>query len=143
MPRVALPIRLDIQTRSTLKKLVQSSSTPQAMALRSRIVLAAAEGANNQQIAAMLKIPPVTAGKCSSAVCGRETRYSGVGPDTAFVAAERQKGPCLDQRIRPARHPDAVGRPGDCHRQSDRPCPRPPDQCGLPGLPGRGREVLS
>ncbi len=63
MPRVALPIRLDIQTRSTLKKLVQSSSTPQAMALRSRIVLAAAEGANNQQIAARLKIPPVTAGK--------------------------------------------------------------------------------
>jgi transposase len=33
------------------------------MALRSRIILAAAEGVNNQQIAAMLKIPPVTAGK--------------------------------------------------------------------------------
>src|SRR6266699_2848873 len=63
MPRVALPLQLDAQTRSTLNKFVQSSSTPQTLALRSRIVLAAAHGSNNQQIAAALKLPPVTVGK--------------------------------------------------------------------------------
>jgi FixJ family two-component response regulator len=63
MPRVALPVQLTAETRSTLDKLVHSSSTPQSLALRSRIVLAAAEGSNNQQIAAALRIPPVTVGK--------------------------------------------------------------------------------
>jgi transposase len=63
MPRVALPIQLDAQTRSTLDKFVHSSSTPQSLALRSRIVLAAAEGWSNQQIAAALKIPAITVGK--------------------------------------------------------------------------------
>src|SRR6202165_1742569 len=63
MPRVALPVQLSAETRFTLDKFVHSSSTPQALALRSRIVLAAADGSNNQQIAAALKIPPVTVGK--------------------------------------------------------------------------------
>jgi transposase len=63
MPRVALPVHLDAATRRTLEKFVQSSSTPQALALRSRIVLAAAGGATNQQIAATLQVPPVTVGK--------------------------------------------------------------------------------
>ena len=63
MPRVALPLELDAQTRSTLNKFVLSSSTPQSLALRSRIVLAAAGGSNNQQIAAALQVPPITVGK--------------------------------------------------------------------------------
>src|SRR5437763_7268115 len=63
MSRVALPLQLDAPTRSTLDKLIRSSSTSQSLALRSRIVLAAADGANNQQIAAVLKIPAVTVGK--------------------------------------------------------------------------------
>src|ERR1700680_51182 len=63
MPRVALPLNLDVQTRKTLDKFVASPSTPQSLALRSRIVLAAADGSNNQEIAAALKIPPVTVGK--------------------------------------------------------------------------------
>jgi len=63
MARIALPLQLDAQMRSTLGKFVDSSSTPQALALRSRIVLAAAGGSNNQQIAAALKIPAITAGK--------------------------------------------------------------------------------
>ena len=60
---MALPLQLDVQTRSTLDKFVHSSSTPQSLAQRSRIVLAAADGSNNQQIAAELKIPPITVGK--------------------------------------------------------------------------------
>ena len=63
MPRVALPIQLDAQIRRILNRFVHSSSTAQSLALRSRIVLAAADGSNNQQIAAALKIPPITAGK--------------------------------------------------------------------------------
>ena len=63
MGRVAPPLSLDAETRSSLAKLIQSSSTPQALAMRSRIVLAAAEGKENQQIAADLRIPPVTVGK--------------------------------------------------------------------------------
>ncbi len=50
-------------TRHTLDTFVGSSSTPQSLALRSRIVLAAAEGSNNQQIAAALRIPAITVGK--------------------------------------------------------------------------------
>ncbi|HXJ38567.1 MAG TPA: IS630 family transposase [Bryobacteraceae bacterium] len=63
MPRVALPLQIDAQTRNTLEKFVHSSSTPQSLAMRSRIVLAAADGSNNQQIAAELRIPPITVGK--------------------------------------------------------------------------------
>ena len=63
MARIAPPVSLDAETRSSLAKLIQSSSTPQALAMRSRIVLAAAEGVENRQIAADLRIPPVTVGK--------------------------------------------------------------------------------
>jgi len=53
---------------------VQAPSTPQAVALRSRIVLAAAQGRSNQQIASDLGIPEVTVGKWrrSYAALGRE-----------------------------------------------------------------------
>lgn len=63
MSRVALSVQLNAETRSTLTKFVQSSSTPQSLAQRSRIVLAAANGSSNQDIAATLKIPAVTVGK--------------------------------------------------------------------------------
>ena len=63
MARIALPIQLSAEVRGTLDRFVHSSSTPQSLALRSRIVLAAAEGSSNQQIAAALKLPPVTVGK--------------------------------------------------------------------------------
>jgi transposase len=63
MPRVALPLQIDFETRSTLNQLIRSASTPQSLALRSRIVLAAAAGSTNQQIASELKIPAITVGK--------------------------------------------------------------------------------
>jgi transposase len=63
MSRVALPLQIDAPTRHTLEKFVHSSSTPQSLAMRSRIVLAAGDGSNNQQIAAALRIPAVTVGK--------------------------------------------------------------------------------
>jgi transposase len=63
MPRVAVPIQFDAQIRRTLGKFAHSPSTAQSLALRSRIVLAAADGSNNRQIASALKIPPITVGK--------------------------------------------------------------------------------
>jgi transposase len=63
MPRVAPAIELNSVTKATLNHLVRSPSTPQGLALRSRIVLAAAEGQGNQQIAATLRMPEVTVGK--------------------------------------------------------------------------------
>jgi transposase len=63
MPRGAPPIILDPATRATLNSWVQAASTPQALALRSRIILAAAAGRSNRRIAAELEIPEVTVGK--------------------------------------------------------------------------------
>src|SRR5467141_986044 len=63
MPRVAPAIELNTVMKSTLDHLARSESTPQALALRSRIVLAAAAGQANQQIATALQVPEVTVGK--------------------------------------------------------------------------------
>jgi transposase len=63
MPRVAPAISLDLTTKATLDRLVRSSSTPQNLAQRSRIVLAAAAGRSNQQIADELQLPEVTISK--------------------------------------------------------------------------------
>ena len=63
MPRIAPAVALDSATRSTLTGWVQASYTPQAQVLRSRIVLQAAAGLSNQQIAVVLQIPEVTVGK--------------------------------------------------------------------------------
>jgi transposase len=63
MPRVAPAIALNTMTDTVLRDLVRSPSTPQALALRSQIVLAASEGRSNQEIAARLRIPEVTVGK--------------------------------------------------------------------------------
>ena len=63
MSRVAPAIELNPLSKATLERLVRSPSTPQGLALRGRIVLAAAAGQANQQIATALQIPEVTVGK--------------------------------------------------------------------------------
>jgi putative transposase len=63
MARVAVVVQLDAETRNTLNQFIRSSSTPQSLAKRSRIVLAAADGSSNQQIALQLRIPAITVGK--------------------------------------------------------------------------------
>jgi transposase len=63
MPRTAAAIELNTILKATLDHLVRSPSTPQGLALRSRIILAAARGQTNQRIAAALRIPEVTVGK--------------------------------------------------------------------------------
>src|SRR5450755_400029 len=63
MPRTARQIDLPPGDRVKLERLARSRSTPQGLALRARIVLAAAEGLSNQQIAGTLHVTPATVGK--------------------------------------------------------------------------------
>jgi transposase len=63
MPRVAPPVSLDATMKAALDQRVRSPSTPQGMVQRSRIILAAAAGKSNQQIAGELHMPEVTVGK--------------------------------------------------------------------------------
>jgi len=63
MPRVAPVVTLNSAARAALEQLVRSPSTAQGLAQRSRIILAAAAGRNNQQIAGELGLPEVTVSK--------------------------------------------------------------------------------
>ena len=66
MPRpFASPMRLSPEQRDTLNSLVRARSTPQAMALRCRIVLSAAqpEQPTNQQVADVLDCDRHTVGQ--------------------------------------------------------------------------------
>jgi transposase len=109
MPRIALPVQLDSDTRNTLSQLVRSSSTPQSLALRSRIVLAAADGSSNQQIAAALHLPAITVGKWrrSFAVNGieglRDAPRSGRPPKHDLTVRQRVQ-------TRVCQQPEAQGR---------------------------------
>jgi transposase len=63
MPRVAPAVSIDPPTQAMLRRLVRSPSTRQGLVQRCRIVLAAAAGKSNQQIADELEMPEVTVGK--------------------------------------------------------------------------------
>src|ERR1700758_1726030 len=63
MPRVAPVVSLNPTAKAALDQLVRSPSTPQGLAQRGRIVLAAAAGRTNQQIAGELLMPEVTVSK--------------------------------------------------------------------------------
>jgi transposase len=63
MPRIAPVVSLDPITKATLDHLVRSPSTRQSLVQRCRIVLAAAAGQTNQQIAGDLRMPEVTISK--------------------------------------------------------------------------------
>ena len=53
-------IKLTDEARQGLEKLVRGHNTPQQIALRARIILAAADGQNNSQIAKKLEVSVVT-----------------------------------------------------------------------------------
>src|SRR6516225_9356713 len=63
MPRVAPSINLDHMQRSELQQLVRAPSTAASMAVRARIILAAAEQRSNQEIALRLDLPEITVSK--------------------------------------------------------------------------------
>jgi transposase len=63
MPRVAPTINLDPQARAELERLARAPTTPQAVAQRARLVLAAGQGLSNQKIATRLHLTANTVGK--------------------------------------------------------------------------------
>ncbi len=63
MGRTASPIILGEEDRTKLERWVRSAKTEQRMALRARIVLAAAEGRGNKAIAEALRLRPATVSK--------------------------------------------------------------------------------
>jgi transposase len=65
------PLVLTADDRATLERWARGRSTAQALALRSRIVLASANGATNQQVAAELGVNPTTVGKWRSRYVAR------------------------------------------------------------------------
>lgn len=109
MPRVAPLITLNAVTDTMLRQWIRSPSTPQALALRSRIVLAASAGQSNQQIATALGIPEVTAGKWRRAFA-----TSGIDGlrDAPRSGRPRKHGPAVWQRIqsRACQQPEAYSR---------------------------------
>jgi transposase len=83
MPRVAPKIALSPPARAQLLRLERAPSTPQAVALRARLVLGAADGFSNQQIAAQSHVTVNTVGKW-------RTRYALEG--VAGLAGYRHPG---------------------------------------------------
>jgi transposase len=55
MPRILPPLRLSVSDRDELERWVNAHGTPQQVALRSRIILAAAEGQSDSRIAQELE----------------------------------------------------------------------------------------
>jgi transposase len=96
MPRRALAIALQPQTRAELKRLARVPSTPQGLALRARLVLAAARGSSNQEIAAAFHITANTVSKW-------RTRFALFGlaglTDYAHPGRPRKHGPHVWQRL--------------------------------------------
>jgi transposase len=62
MARPKLPLELTSEQRHELQRLIQAPATPQKIVRRARIVLLAAQGRDNDEIAAELDTSTVTAG---------------------------------------------------------------------------------
>jgi transposase len=109
MPRVAPVITLNSVTDTMLRHFIRSPSTPQGLALRSRIILAANAGQSNQDIAATLQIPEVTAGKWR-----RAFTTSGIDGlrDAPRAGRPRKHGPEVWERIqaRACQQPESFSR---------------------------------
>jgi len=89
MPRVAAPICLEPPDRLELERWVAAHGTPQQVTQRCRIILAAATGAQNQEVAQVLEINPKT-------VAVWRTRFCREGTDCLWEVAEgRGRKPTL------------------------------------------------
>jgi DNA-binding CsgD family transcriptional regulator len=85
--RIASAIALDAQAKGELERLTRAPSTPQAKALRARIVLAAAQGLSNQQIAAKFHVSVNTVGKLADSIRGVSVGRAQGRPNTVARAS--------------------------------------------------------
>ena len=89
MPRIAAPVCLEPPDRLELERWVAAHGTPQQVTQRCRIILAAATGAQNQEVAQELEINPKT-------VALWRTRFCREGTDCLWEVAEgRGRKPTL------------------------------------------------
>src|ERR1043166_4466069 len=87
VPRVAEPIRLEVPERFELQRWVLAHTTPQQVTQRCRIILAAADGYADKEIAQQLEIN-------SKTVALWRTRFRSEGVDCLWeVAAGRGRKP--------------------------------------------------
>jgi transposase len=96
MPRVAPAVSLDSTMKAALDQLVRSPSAPPGLVQRSRIVLAAAAGRTNQQIAGELQMPEVTVSKWRRCFASQGLGGLQVAPRSGRPA---KHGPEIVQRV--------------------------------------------
>src|SRR6266446_3007094 len=96
MPRVAPAVSLDHATKATLDRLVRSTSTRHGLVQRYRIILAAAAGKTNQQIAGDVQMAEVTVSKWRRRFASRglegATGCSSLRPACQTRAGDRTAG---------------------------------------------------
>jgi transposase len=78
------PLVLSDEEHSELKALAMRRKTAQALAVRARIVLACAEGSQNKEVAAKLRLDEATVGKWRRRFV--ERRIDGLGSQSAPIA---------------------------------------------------------
>jgi FixJ family two-component response regulator len=84
--RPTAEIVLSDEERATLERWARRPKSAQALALRCRIVLAAAEGGLNQDIAAQLGVHPTTVGKWRARFAAIVSMACTTSPDRASPA---------------------------------------------------------
>jgi transposase len=109
MPRTAPSISLDSMQQARLHQLVKSPSIPQSLALRARIILAAADGQTNQHISRALHLPEITVSKWRRRFASRG--LPGL-QDAPRLGRPRKHGPEVWERVqrRVCQQPPLQGR---------------------------------
>ncbi len=107
--RKAVVINLDTEERETLERWVRRRSTAQGLAMRSRIVLGAAEGRTNVDIAAEVGCSGVTVSKWRN-------RFARRGVDSLYddprPGPPRRIDDAKVEEVRPSRRPRRTLRTG-------------------------------
>src|SRR3974377_1800452 len=96
MPKSAMALTLSAEDREQIGAWLRAPSTPQQVALRCRIALAAAQGQQDLEIAAQFKVNRHTPALWRKRVRGRRNRLcvgncSGSGTQTAVGASQARR----------------------------------------------------
>ena len=108
MGRPKLPLQLSPEQRAELRRLIQAPSTPQKIVRRARIALLAADGMDNNQIAAQLGTSHVTVGQWRQRVldAGLAGLQEAPRPGRPSTLAAHQVQTVLTQVVQPPKGRD-------------------------------------